>query len=323
LASEGIYQGERMESELIETHISWVLLLSSRVLKIKKPMKYSFLDFSTLAKRKHYCERELLLNSRLTSIYLQVAPVKLNHRQYYVGEGPGSIVDYALVMKKMPANRRMDLLLDNGLVTLDHIDALAKTTAHFHQKADIIKTPFKVDDARDLFNDILSVCDWINLHVCKAHGSIVTKAVDWSNSFLEGQKNLIFKRIEEGFQRDVHGDLHSRNIFLLDHPVIFDCIEFNDSFRQIDVLNEVAFFCMDLEAHKKWELSSHFMTTYLQHFPCMRNEEEGALLNYYKAYRANVRAKVNVLRAMQTTGQTGLVEEVKMYLELLAQYIEP
>ena len=128
-----------------------------------------------------------------------------------------------------------------------------------------------------------------------------------------------------GFFRDGHGDLHSRNIFLLPEPVIFDCIEFNDEYRQIDVLNDVAFLCMDLDAIARGDLSDVLITYYNKLFPSMETEAVRGLFIYYKGYRANVRAKVNSLRARSTQDdghRSKALNEVKKYLLLMHSYFD-
>ncbi|MBP6680728.1 MAG: hypothetical protein KA166_06020, partial [Saprospiraceae bacterium] len=141
--------------------------------------------------------------------------------------------------------------------------------------------------------------------------------------FLNEHQGLFSRRVDDGWVRDCHGDLHSRNIFLYARPILFDCIEFNDEFRQIDILDELAFFCMDLEAAGFDELSKSFMTFYFAKDQAGFGKEEQMLFTYYKGYRANVRAKVNALRAMQAEGpvrQQNLAD-VKKYLDLLDQYM--
>ena len=146
-----------------------------------------------------------------------------------------------------------------------------------------------------------------------------------SDSFIEKSKDLLAARLREGFYRDCHGDLHSRNIFLLPAPVPFDCIEFNDDFRQIDVLNEVAFLCMDLDAFDRKDLSDLFVDDYNHFFPAIRTSEERNLFIYYKSYRANVRAKVNSLRAKSAANKTDenrALADAEKYLQLMDHYLK-
>lgn len=321
---DGTYRGMSLQGELIETHISWVILTQSFAFKIKKPIQYSFLDFSSLEKRKFYCERELELNQRLSDVYLNVLPIKRRNKHLFLGSGEGEIIDYAVQMSRLKTTNKMDsLLLENG-VNQGHIKALAEKIAHFHKEATIVKTPLNKSHLKTAFNDLLSVKDWTEEHVGKDYATMIEKAITFSDAFLDKHEAIMTSRIEQGFQRDMHGDLHSKNIFLYEDPIIFDCIEFNDGFRRIDVLNELAFFCMDLEAFQRKDLSVAFIEIYLKLFPCMDSPEDKSLFTYYKCYRANVRAKVNALRARQTkesNNAQSLNSEVVKYLGLMNAYL--
>ena len=323
LIQHGTYKGELLNGKLLETHISWVILTKQFAFKIKKKMQYSFLNFSSLEKRKFYCERELLLNARFTDIYKEVLPIKRKGNNLYIGDGIGETIDYTVRMKRLQTAKQMDHLLQKNRVNKAQIKVLAKKIADFHQRTNIIYTPFNKEQAKNKFNDILSVVDWIKINLGNSYADLIEKAVMSSNTFLDQNEQYIAKRIKQGFWRDGHGDLHSKNIFLYKDPVIFDCIEFNDAFRQMDVLNEVAFFCMDLEAFQRNDLSKQFMQTYLELFPCMKNQNEEKLFVYYKCYRTNVRAKVNTLRGMQSVDKIEISKfgvEIKKYLKLMDHY---
>ena len=318
------FPDKKIKPRLVETHISWVILTSRYAFKIKKPLKYSFLDFSTVEQRKYYCERELELNSRLTkNMYLKVLPVTMEGDHVKIGNGNGEILDYAVMMKKLRADKQMDVLLKKNRVDHDHIEALARVLLGFHKKAQMINKKFDAKKIKESFNDIDSVKDYANKHIGNHTGETIDLSIQTSNKFLQKNKNLFVKRIEEGFVRDCHGDLHSKNIFLYAKPVIFDCIEFNDDFRQIDLLDEIAFFCMDLEDHNREDLSHSFQQFYFSKFPCMRNEQEGKLFVYYKLYRANVRAKVSLLKAKQAhnaTEEKSRLNNAAGYLKLMNKY---
>ena len=323
LINKGTYQGARLDGKLIETHISWVILSKKLAFKIKKQMQYSFLNFSTLEKRKYYCERELILNGRFSNIYKEVLPVKIEGDTIYIGHGPGETIAYAVRMNRLQTAKQMNHLLSRNKVEPAQIKVLAKKIALFHQKADVIDKPFDKIEAKNTFNDLANFTDWVKEHMGNSYAAIIEEAVNYSNTFLDQNEALISKRIKEGFWRDGHGDLHSKNIFLYKDPVIFDCIEFNDAFRQIDVLNEIAFFCMDLEAFQRRDLSEQFVQHYLKIFPCMQQLNEKKLFIYYKYYRSNVRAKVNILRAMQSADRISMRKyhlEIKKYLRLMAAY---
>ena len=325
LAGLGTYQGRKLRGTLEETHISWVILTRQFAFKIKKPLKFSFLDFSSLARRKKFCEREVALNRRFSAIYLGVVPVRYSRGMWRLGFGKGPVVDYAVRMKRMRSDRRMTVLLRSKKVTASQVVALAKSVASFHDKAEVIGAPFDLAFARRVFNDIRVTRRFLSKTLPREFGEIARQSTGWSDDFLRGHRTRFRERAASGFTRDGHGDLHSGNIFLYKRPVIFDCIEFNDSYRQIDVLDEVAFFCMDLEYYGQTRLAAVFMEEYARRFPCFQKKEDHDIFNYYKCYRANVRAKVHSLAAAQETDPNLLaahVSAVKKYLRLMSRYMK-
>lgn len=311
--------------KLVETHISFVLLGRKVAYKFKKDIKYSFLDFSTLKKRKHFCERELELNNRLSKgVYLKVVPVMQHNNSLVIAGTSGTIIDYALKMKRLQEAKQMHLMLDNKQVNEKHIKALAVLIRNFHQRTTVIKTKFNLQHFSSRFNDILSVSAFIKKTLGPAAAKMLADSVKASDHFLKKNQQLFSQRIADGYTRDCHGDLHSRNIFLYHKPIVFDCIEFNDEFRQIDILDELAFFCMDLEDEGFFTLSKAFTNFYFQRSKHEFGKKEQRLFTYYKCYRANVRAKVNALRAMQAdeaVRKTNL-EEVHNYLVLMSRYVK-
>jgi uncharacterized protein len=310
--------------ELIETHISWVLLTENFAFKIKKPIQYSFLSFTTLEKRKFYCEKEVRLNRRLCeNIYLGVVPIYKNKDSWTIAGEAGEIVDYAVKMKKLDSERRMDILLKKGLVTRKHVEQLADKLASFHAFTDSIKGELLLYNFWLDFSDILKVKKYFSEKIGEAAGQKIEEIVQFAKLFLEKYKRRITERHQQGFTVDGHGDLHSRNIFLLKEPVIFDCIEFNDHFRQVDVLNEIAFLCMDLDFYKETELQMLFFEQYQLKYPCIVKGEDFLIFQYYKLYRANVRAKVNALKAMQEEDPIEVAKRMKLceaYFQLMVAY---
>jgi len=324
LAAEGTFEGKPLHGTVEETHISWVILTRKDAFKIKKPVKLSFLDFSTLELRKQKCEREIELNSRFSKIYLSVLPIRSVNGNWQIGGDDGELIDYAVHMKRMSSSKKMDNLLKAGKVNQEALKALAHEVARFHQKAEIITRPFDLDVARNTFNDIQLVLDFVKKELGNQYSEIIEQSVTWSDQFLKSHGGRMQERINRGFIRDVHGDLHSRNIFLYRKPVLFDCIEFNDVMRQIDVLYEIAFLCMDLEAYDQKNLSHYFLAEYKKKFICFECKEDESLFIYYKCLRANVRAKVNVMSASQADTTEELryhCEEAKKYLLLMSDYM--
>ncbi|CAD5265137.1 MULTISPECIES: phosphotransferase [unclassified Imperialibacter] len=324
LAKQGMYHGEPLKGKIEETHISWVILSRKHVFKIKKPVKLSFLDFSTLTKRKHFCEREIKLNEQYTDIYLSTLPIRFQKNSWYIGGRKGKLIDYAVLMKRMASAKRMDKVLLGSGATEYNIRALAKVIASFHQKARKIRSPFSLPVAIGLFNEIVKTKPFVVQKLGQEHTNTLTKSIEWSNDFLEAHKKRMQQRIDHGFKRDVHGDLHSGNIFLYKKPVLFDCIEFNDAFRQIDLLYEIAFLCMDLESFGEKRFADSFLAEYNRLLPCIEIKEDEHIFNYFKCLRANVRAKVNLMSATQADDDQELAHhlaDAEKYFKLMNHYM--
>lgn len=317
LAEKGYFRKNPVRGEVLETHISWVILSNKFAFKIKKPLSLSFLDFSTLSRRKKFCEKEKKLNKRFSSIYLSVLPVRKYQGMWYLGKGKGKVMDYAVQMKRLSSSRKMDTMLKEGSVSEKHIHALAKEVATFHKNTQIIKEPLDIKFNRSIFNDIRMIRSFVLHRFGKKHANYISESIAWSDSFLTKNRHRIEERIRLGFKRDGHGDLHSGNIFLYKRPVLFDCIEFSDRHRQIDVLSDVAFFCMDMEAFGRPGFASLFMRVYNQQFPAVRTQEDRNLFVYYKCFRANVRAKVHAMSARESEDKA----EYKTHLKALKQYL--
>ena len=325
LNDRGKFQNGSLKGMVEETHISWVIVAKSHVFKIKKPLKLSFLDFSTLAQRKKYCYRELKLNQRFSPIYLNVWPVRNLDGHWQIGGDGGKIMDYTVHMKRLISAKRMDKLLNKKRVTAKHIRSLASVISSFHSGAKKVSDPFQPAEARDAFNDIDSIRSIAREHIGPEGADLIRKSIAWSDTFVKAHAPRIQERIEKGFCRDVHGDLHSGNIFLYEKPILFDCIEFNDSYRQIDLINEIAFFCMDLEAYGRVDLSKLFIKEYQRNLNCLQTDADLRLMEYYKCFRANVRAKVHALRASQASDTETFklhVRALRKYLQLMKRYMK-
>ncbi len=307
------------ELRLVETHISWVLLADSHAYKIKKPVKLSFLDFSTLEKRAYYCEQEVLLNQRLApGMYLGVLPVTRDSGGIFLGEGTGEVVDHAVWMQRMDESRQMDLLLAKGSVEAASVDALSGILARFHREARKIKEAETWKELFGEFADIAGQGPFLDRAYQPGTSVFIDEVVRWVSGFLKGSRERIEARKDKGFVVEGHGDLHCRNIFMLDPPVIFDCIEFSEALRTLDVLNEVAFLCMDLERFGREDLASRFLEGYLHLTGAMENEADRLLFLYYKLYRANVRIKVLCIGLQEGAAAKGPGPAVQ---ELTGQYL--
>ena len=322
LAKTGVFQNHPLKGKIVETNISWVILTKKNAFKIKKPIKLSFLDYATLSKRKFFCERELMLNGRFSSIYLSVEPIRYHQGDWRIGEGPGEIVEYAVRMKKLRASKKMDVMLEKGKVTLTDIQELARLLADFHQRTVIVFPVFDIEKEKALFNDLATVKEIAKNELGEGLPEKIDAAMERSNAFLEVHKERMAARIRETWYRDTHGDLHTGNIFLYRKPILFDGIEFNDSFRQTDLLYELAFLCMDLEFYGRRELSEALLRTYREKIDPFVQDADWQIFNYYKALRANVRAKVYFLHTRSDREQGAKqshVKKAKGYLELMFQ----
>jgi len=314
-----VYPHQCSNIQLIETHISWVILTGAVVYKIKKPVNFGFLDFSQLEKRKYFCEEELRLNKRLApDIYLQVVAIGGTEAQPRICNDE-TVFEYAVKMKQFPQSAQLDNLLAHGDLHPDYIDAVAICLAQFHNQIDIADT----NDAFGDYDHVVSPCLENFKHIRhliknKTISNMLDHLEIWTHSHAALLKKVIVYRKKNGFVRECHGDLHLRNMAWLENkPILFDCIEFNTDLRWIDVMSEVAFVLMDLHDRRLLELSTRFLNTYLQ----QTGDYSGLkVLRFYVVYRALVRSKVAALRAAQfaETGDAfdSCVDEVKEYLQL-------
>lgn len=282
---------------LVETHISWVLLAGRYAYKIKKALDLGFLDFTSLHARQFYCAEEIRLNRRLApKIYLDVIAIGGSPDRPQFGVQPA--IEYAVRMRRFATKNQLDALLARGQLTPHHMDQLAATLAAFHGSL----SPAPPDSefgapatilhaAIQNFEQLLALplepgdCDAVN-----------ALRRDTEHAYATREKYFALRR-DQGFVRECHGDLHLGNIVLLaDEPVPFDGIDFNPALRWIDVIDEVAFLVMDLLHSRRADLACRFLNAWLE----ATGDYAGvAVLHFYLAYRAMVRAKVSAIRACQ------------------------
>lgn len=325
ILDQGAYPGATGHGKLVQTHISWVILDEAVVFKIKKPVKFSFLDFFTAERRQFFCHRELALNSRLApDMYLDVQPVYEINGQFVIdGPAQGEIVDYALRMNRMDDTRQMNLLLRKGVVTTSHMKQLALVLARFHQKVRLPHPTFEAEMLWDDFADIKSISKAAEGLWGPKAVALIDSTLEETRQFIDRHAERLVDRARRGYWVDGHGDLHSRNIFLLDQPVVFDCLEFNDHLRHIDALNEIAFLCMDLDFYNQPALGTTFLNAYLPLMPCLETREDAAIFHFFKLYRANVRWKVATLELAQAepgAQRESWLSEAEQYRRLFQRY---
>ena len=284
--------------EVIQTHISIIFLAGDLVYKVKKPVDFGFLDFTTLEKRQHFCQEELRLNRRLSpDIYIGVASVLDGPEGLYIPENGESeaAVEYAVVMVRLDESRILSNMLPKGMVKPVDMEAIARRIADFHHKAetsaDIIDKGGTSTVAFNTEEDFQQIEPYISSTLS---GRTFERIADFTRTFLEVNQDLFASREADGWIRDGHGDLHTQHIYMADGIQIFDCIEFNDRFRYGDVLVDAAFLKMDIERLGFKDLADRFSGFYLT---LMKQHEQARLFNFYACYRAVVRGKVEGFRS--------------------------
>jgi len=325
LCNPSVYEHEVSDISVIETHISWIILTGDYAYKIKKPIHFSFVDFSTLEKRQFYCHEEMRLNSRLApDLYLSIVDITGDPENPSF-KNTGKTIEFAVKMRQFSQKSMLSYLSAQNLLRKQHIKDMVNEIAKFHLQIDrvsaegIIGTPDNIHYwAKDNFEQIESKLeDQEDLAVLKVIKGWVER--EYSKRYIQ-----FHQRRNLGFVRECHGDMHLGNMVLIEDKVtIFDCIDFNEQLRWIDVISEVAFVVMDLHERKHSDYAYQFMSWYLQH----TGDYKGFIVfPYYFVYRAIVRAKVAMLRMAQSSitdiQKKTIQKEFKLYIELAENYIK-
>ena len=311
-------------AKILETHISYVLLTGDYAYKIKKAVDFDFLDFTTLAARRFFCEEELRLNRRLApALYLEVVPIAGTIGVPVVG-GPGPAIEYAVKMREFAQEALASKLLENREFGASDIDVLADKVARFHCAIGIASTDAAFGAPEGILR--LAQQNFVQLApllTSEAERDELEDLCSWTGREHAARHDDFLRRRAEGFVRECHGDLHLGNVARIDGElVIFDGIEFNEEMRWIDVMSEVAFTVMDLQDRGRADLAHRFLNAYLE-----RTGDYGglAVLPFYLAYRALVRAKIARLRATQVgagAAKNAAIAESRGYLHLARSYAE-
>ncbi len=283
--------------ELIETHISWVLLAGEFAYKIKKPVNLGFLDFSTLEKRRHYCAEELRLNRRLApDLYLDVTTISGDPHDPQPG-GAGQPIEYAVRMRRFDREQQLDRLLARGELLPRYVDDLAATLAAFHQTVAVAARDSPYGDPEHVWQPVAENFAQITDRLGDERPTWLTELHRWSEQTFARLRTRFEARKQAGCIRECHGDAHLANVVLLNgRAVPFDCLEFNPSLRWIDIISEIAFTAMDLADRGRRDLGWRLLNAWLEH----TGDYAGVvLLRFYLTYRAMVRAKVAIIRLRQ------------------------
>ena len=306
--------------ELIETHISWVILTGTFAYKIKKSVKLDFLDFSTLRQRRYFCDEELRLNRRMApQLYLEVVPICGSDKNPQV-DGAGRAIEYALKMHQFPQSAQLDKQLDAGLLNENDMLDLAERIAAYHHDAVMLDFSSDQEAVRqistpqlDNFLPINSVTDM----------RTTRRVQEWTTQSLLDLERTLIERHKNGFVRECHGDLHLANLVRLPSGIVaFDCVEFSPALRNIDVISDVAFLAMDLVARARQDLAGIFVNRYLER----TGDYSGmSVFGLYFVYHCMIRAKVAAVRSGERHKAAGRVHDVaqlKHYLAVAIRWIK-
>lgn len=310
--------------ELAETHISWVFLADEYVYKVKKPLCFPFLNYGTLDARRHACEEEVRLNRRLApQTYLGILPiVRGPEGRLHVG-GSGQTVEHCVQMRRLPLDQCLDKKLMRGEVRTRDVERLLDVTLPFYRSspASVSAARFATPEAvlhnlRDNF-EVLGE-SWV-AHSPGIANIAFPRIATSQLLYVHAHRELFSQRIADGHVSDGHGDLRPEHVCMLDPPVVFDCVEFSESLRIGDVVSELAFLAMELERLGHPSLATSLLDGYRRR---SNDDFPATLASFYKAYRACVRAKVDVLRARQVSEEhrAPLWNEVERYLQLASYH---
>lgn len=281
--------------ELLQTHISFILLTGDYAYKIKKIVDFGFLDYSTLEKRRYFCEQELRMNQQQApDLYLEVLPIIEIGDRFQFGEQEDSGIEYALKMRQFPEENLFINLFTQDQLTTKEMEELGKVVAQFHQNCptnhDILKWGEIAQIRHSIDGNYQKTQKYIG---CCQTQEQYEQTKQYTDSFFETYEAVFQSRIDHHWIRECHGDLHLKNICLYQNKILlFDRIEFNEEFRFVDVMYDVAFVVMDLEGRGRADLGNRFLNTYIEQ---MGDWEGLQLLPFYLTRQAYVRAKVNSL----------------------------
>jgi aminoglycoside phosphotransferase family enzyme len=308
--------------EYLQTHISSVFLTGEYAYKLKKPLDFGFLDFTTAELRQKYCRAELELNRRLApSVYLRVASITDEGGRLAI-DGGGDTVDWVVVMEQLDGDRLGLEVHSRGELTATMIDRVVDILVPFYQRA---ATGSGIDEYGRIetvkFNtdeNFEQTAEFVGVALSKAQYEAI---MAYTNSFYDQRADLFQRRIDQGWIRDSHGDLHLGNIFFLDQPVIFDCIEFNDRFRCGDVAVDLAFLAMDLRFQGHDDLAHRMADRYVE---LSSDIELPDIMPFYCCYRAYVRGKIACLTstdpALDQAAREQQIERARAYFRLAQAY---
>jgi len=312
------------DTQFIQTHISTIILSGELVYKLKKPVDFGFLDYSTLDKRHKNCLEEVRINKGFApKLYLGVIPITGTIENPRI-DGEGRVLDYAVKMRRFSQSDQLDNIVEQDGLEIESMDKIARVIARFHEESVPVDAASDYGEPQRVLSPMLENFDLLQ-RVAAEHAldTGLSSVIAWTHKQFEKLKLLLQRRKKEGFVRECHGDMHLHNMALHEGKLIlFDAIEFNTYLNHIDVISDLAFLLMDLEYRGLVNHSCRLLNHYLE----LTGDYEGVgLLDFYKTYRAMVRAKVAALRVaqeMEADERRAVMEEVIRYINLALSYTE-
>lgn len=317
--------------ERIDTHISMVFLAGDTVWKVKRAVRFAYLDFSTLDKRETACRAELALNRRTApALYLRVAAITREADGRLALDGAGETVEWAVVMRRFDQEGLFDRLAERGELTADHVRDAVTAAAALHRDAETVPAPpAGADGAGGLRRNAQAILAEMKENAALFGAGDLDDFHERMHEALDAASSLLSRRVADGYLRRCHGDLHLRNICLFEgRPTLFDCIEFNDALSCIDVLYDVAFLLMDLEHRELRPLANVALNTWLPRAPggAPASLEGLAALPLMLAIRAAVRAMVSAAAGevqKSDAERDALYEAAREYFLLARGFLDP
>jgi aminoglycoside phosphotransferase family enzyme len=319
LQKADVYPHLAANIEVIETHISWVILTGIFAYKIKKELTLNFLDFGTLQKRKHFCEEELRINRRWApDLYLEVVSICGSAERPSFGGG-GPVIEYALKLRQFPQRAQLDRQLIAGLLGEDDMQDLAESIAGMHGRAARVVFPGVEEALQQVSAPMLENFPYIRR---ASDLALLRRLESWTERSIKQLRNVLVGRHRDGYVRECHGDLHLKNLVRLSSGIVpFDGIEFSESLRNIDVISDITFLTMDLVGRARQDLASVFVNRYLE-----RSGDYAGMATFglYFVYHCLILAKVAAIRSTEREDgpeRDADIATMKRYLVVAARWI--
>lgn len=319
LSNSGSYDQQEKKIDVLETHMSWVFMTDELVYKMKKPVRYSFLDFSSLAARRQDCLDEVRLNRRLAQdVYLGTVPLTLDDSQNLELEGNGIAVEWLVKMRRLPADRMLEQLIEKQQVSKSEVRKFSSKLADFYLRT--AAEPITAEEYRQRFvRAIHTNHEELLDHDYRLSVDLLNTITGAQLDLLNTQPELFDQRVREKHILEAHGDMRPEHVFLIDEPVCIDCLEFNRELRILDAAHELAYLDMECEFAGADFIGPLIFETY-----CDRTGDTPSmtLLNFYKAYQATLRAKLAIwhIKDHDADQHTKWIKRSNAYMRLAEKY---